>query len=221
MLDFHKHVNVDGEVLILRRIPRSRVTDGNGKGNPFHWPEGVGSVVECTDWNPAPKCGHGLHGWPWGWGLGEGCEYDIIDDIWLVIGCKPEDVVGELDGGCKCKFHLGTIRLEGKFADAINAVKGGHADCVRKSAKESGDSSRQSQSGDSSRQDANGRDCCCAAAAKNCRVRVGYRGAFALAYWDDADGWRFLVGKVGENGIMAGVWYEVRAGKIEPCLEQK
>ena len=98
MLNFHAHTNDEGEVLILKRIPQSRETYGG-----FTWPIGVGSVVECPDWNADPVCGGGLHGWPWGWGLGEGSDYDIIGDVWLVLGAKPEDVVGELEGGASVR----------------------------------------------------------------------------------------------------------------------
>ena len=82
-----------------------------------------------------------------------------------------------------------------------------------------GDNSQQSQSGDNSKQDAIGKDCCCAAAGHNCSVRVGERGAFALAYWSDADGWRFITGKVGENGIEANTWYHVVNGVIAEKTE--
>ena len=151
-MKFHEHINSDGEVLILRRIPQDRTTDGNGKGKPFIWPSGVGAVVECPDWNPEPVCGDGLHGWPLGFGLGEGCDYDIIGDIWLVVGCKPEDVAGELEKGAKCKFRKGTIRLEGSFGAAMQFVQPAFDDCVAAMAKEdlSGHSSTAASSGHSS-----------------------------------------------------------------------
>ena len=130
IVQFHEFTNADGEVLILRRIPKNRITNGNGKGNDFIWPSGVGTVVECPDWSPVPTCGNGLHGWPWGYGLGDGCEYDIIGDVWLVIGCRPEDVVGNIEGGQKCKFRRGVIRLEGGFGDAMARVTPGRVACT-------------------------------------------------------------------------------------------
>ena len=211
--NFHNFTDENGEVLILRRIPKSRVTDGSGKGKSFTWPTGVGSVVECPDWNPEPKCGGGLHGWPCGFGLGEGCDYDIIDDIWLVIGAKPEDVVGELDGGAKCKFRRGTIRLEGSFGEAMAKVAPVFRACVD-ARSASGEYSKLTTSGQYSNLAASGENCCCATANADCRVKVGPRGAFALPYWTEVDGWRFLTGKVGENGIEANVWYRVENGKI-------
>ena len=54
-----------------------------------------------------------------------------------------------------------------------------------------------------------------AAAHEGCQVQVGPRGVFALAYWEsDEVGWRFVTGKVGENGIKANTWYEVIHGRI-------
>jgi hypothetical protein len=46
-------------------------------------------------------------------------------------------------------------------------------------------------------------------------VRVGERGAFAIAYWDETNGWRFFAGKVGENGIKADTWYEIKYGVLQ------
>lgn len=46
-------------------------------------------------------------------------------------------------------------------------------------------------------------------------MKAGERGAFAIAYWTDADGYRFLCAKVGENGIKADTWYRVIDGKLE------
>jgi len=334
VLNFHKWTNEDGEVLILRRIPQDRTTY-----NGFVWKSGVGTTVECPDWNDSPTCGNGLHGWVWGFGLGDGCDYDIIGDIWLVIGCKPEDVIA-ISNSAKCKFKQGIIRLEGSFQDAINTVKDGMKLCIQDSSKnkieiekendkqaqsgsysqqaqsgnysqqaqsgnhsqqaqsgddsqqaqsgddsqqaqsgnysqqaqsgnysrqaqsgnysqqaqsgddsqqaqsgddsqqaqsgddsqqaqsgnysrqaQSGNYSQQAQSGDDSRQESVGKDCCCAAAAKNCKIKVGERGAFALAYYTEEEGWRFLTGKVGENGIKPYVWYEIADGKIVEATE--
>lgn len=44
-------------VLVLRTVN----ADGTSY-NGFQWPLEVGAVAECPDWDPAPKCGNGLHG---------------------------------------------------------------------------------------------------------------------------------------------------------------
>ena len=232
-MKFHEHINSDGEVLILRRIPQDRTTDGNGKGKPFIWPSGVGAVVECPDWNPEPVCGDGLHGWPLGFGLGEGCDYDIIGDIWLVVGCKPEDVAGELEKGAKCKFRKGTIRLEGSFGAAMQFVQPAFDDCVAAMAKEdlsghsstaasSGHSSTAASSGEYSKAASSGEYCSAEALGENTvssisgtgSVRAGKRGAFSVAFYTEETGWDILVGKIGRDGIEADTWYVVRDGKL-------
>ena len=206
-MDFHKWTE-DGEVLILKRISRDRTTYNN-----FPWPEGVGAVVECPDWNSEACCGGGLHGWPWGFGLGEGSDYDIIGDIWLVLGAKPEDVVGELDGGAKCKCRRATIRLEGSFGDAMRKVQRGFDGCVTAMAKQAGDSSTAASSGDSCTSQADGKNTIAMIAGTG-RVCVGPGGAFALAYYDDNGSPHVLCGKDGEAGIEADTWYCIRDGKI-------
>jgi len=278
-MTFHEWTNEQGEVLILRRIPKSRITNGDGKGKDFVWPSGVGSVVECPNWRPDSQCGGGLHGWPLGFGLGEGCDYDIIEDIWLVIGATPEDVCGELEGNAKCKFRVGVIRFEGTFGAAMEFVRSGFAACVKAMSKEkNGDLGKSTVAGDDGKSTVAGNhgqstvvgdwgrstvagdwgkstvagnhgqstvagNCgrstvagdyatcealgvnCVAAIAGTGRVRVGERGAVAVAYYTDVDGWRFLTGKVGEKCIWdeatrqiveaeANVWYVVRDGKL-------
>ena len=258
---FHEWTNGNGEVLILRRIPPSRRTY-----NEFQWPTGVGTRVECPDWNPKPICGGGLHGWPLGFGLGESSAFSIVDDVWLVLGAKPEDVVGELDGGAKCKCREGIIRYEGDFAGAVSFVStefancvaamaggdgvrssangycarssaAGHyakssaaGDCARSSAN--GDDAKSSAAGDCATSSANGDGATSSAAGDyaiveavggdnlaavvglNGKVRVGERGAFAIAYQDRCGELRFLTGKAGENGIAANVWYHVVDGAL-------
>jgi len=339
---FHEWTNGNGEVLILRRIPPSRRTY-----NEFQWPTGVGTRVECPDWNPKPICGGGLHGWPLGFGLGESSAFSIVDDVWLVLGAKPEDVVGELDGRAKCKCREGIIRYEGDFAGAVSFVStefancvaamaggdgvrssangycarssaAGHyakssaagdcvtssaagdyatssaasdygtssaagycatsstagdcatsstagycatsstagycatssaaGDCARSSAaghyaksSAAGDCARSSANGDDAKSSAAG-DCATSSAngdgatssaagdyaiveavggdnlaavvGLNGKVRVGERGAFAIAYQDECGELRFLTGKAGENGIAANVWYHVVDGAL-------
>ncbi|MDD4888671.1 MAG: hypothetical protein PHU85_01980 [Phycisphaerae bacterium] len=312
-MNFHEFTNADGEVLIVRRIPQNRTTY-----NDFVWPSGIGAVVEVPDWNPSPVCGGGLHGWPWGFGIGDGCDFDIIEDIWLVVGAKPEDVIGEIDLGAKCKVRRCTIRMEGDFLSAMQFVQDGFASCVTAMAKEmelagynahgsvagynahgsvagnnahgsvagnnakgsvagynahgsvagnnargsvagdnaqgsvagnnargsvAGDNARGSVAGDyaqgsvagdyaqgsvagnNAKGSVAGYNANCEARGENTvaaiagtgRIRVGKRGAFAVAYYIESDGWRFLTGKVGEDGIEADVWYVVRDGKL--CRE--
>ena len=250
-MNFHEWTDENGEVLIVKRIGKDRKTYGG-----FEWPTGIGTAVECPDWNPKAKCGGGLHGWPWGFGLGEGSDYDIIGDIWLVLGAKPEDVVGELDDGAKCKARRVVIRMEASFGDVMRKVRSGFDACVKawcgknkssgysstaassgnsskaassgdfSTAASSGDSSKAASSGDFSKAassgnfstaEAIGLNTCAAMAGNSGKIRVGERGAFAIAYYDDSMGWNFCVGKVGIDGIEANTWYEVKDGKLAKC----
>ena len=140
--DAHKWTNADGNVLILRGVGEDR-TSRNG----FKWPA-VGETVTAEDWNDKPECGGGLHGWPWSFGVGEG--RDICDIAhWQVCAAKPEDVVGNLENGCTCKFRTGTLVYEGDMTGAFALVRAGLEDFVRECAKneESGNSSTSAQSG--------------------------------------------------------------------------
>ena len=321
-MNFHEHVNADGEVLILKRIPKNRITNGGGKAADLLWP-GVGGRVECDHWDQQPVCGGGLHGWPWGFGLGDGMEYDVAGDVWLVLGADPQDVVGNVGDGAKCKVRAATIRWEGTFTDAMHFVASGFRTCIElwasqhasgdyaqigssgnaakigssgyyakigssgyaaqigssgnaakigssgnsakigssgNSAKigssgdsakigssgdaaqigssghsaqigssgdyaqigssgdyakigSSGNSAKIGSSGDYAKIDAIGKDSIVAIAAHNGRVRVGERGTFAIAYWDNTTGWEFIVGKVGRD-ILSNTWYTVENGKL-------
>lgn len=99
------------------------------------------------------------------------------------------------------------IRFEGKFKDAWSIVASAQGDIIRNLAA----------SGYASKLAASGHDSVCAIAANNGRVKVGKCGAFAIAYWDEKSGWHFLVGKEGEQGIKAEVWYVVENGKLIEC----
>ena len=191
-MNFHAWTHDGDEVMILRRIPKHRMTYNN-----FLWPSGIGAVVECPDWKPNDKCGNGLHGWPWGFGLGDGCGYDIINDVWLVIGAAPEDVVGEIEGGAKCKFRRGTIRYEGKFQDAMLLLQGGFLACVETAASAGdwsaaasvGDWSKAASSGDWSKAASVGKDTVAAVAGTG-RVRAGENGAIAVCQREADDSYR-------------------------------
>jgi hypothetical protein len=140
----HQYTNAEGNVLILKRINKSRIGYGN-----FLYPTGIGSKIICSSWSPTPTCGEGIHGWPWGFGLGEGIDYDISNDIWLVLSDTPENIVGELDCGWKCKAKEPTIIFEGSFRDAISIVTIKWPEIVASmSLAASGDGSNLAASGD-------------------------------------------------------------------------
>ena len=235
----HNWTDGGDKVLILRRInsngtsSSSRLKNGESiAATPFRWPDGINVIVECDDWDSRQVCGGGLHGWPWGMGLGEGADYDIIDDRWIILAAAPEDVAGNLERGWKCKCRMAIKLYDGPFAGAWAMINGGRHRLIEAMSKgmsdsskaassgysskaaSSGDYSTAASSGDYSKADAKGKDTAAAVVGSSGRVRVGERGAFAIACWNESEGWRFLVGKVGENGIKADTWYAVENGTL-------
>jgi hypothetical protein len=82
-------------------------------------------------------------------------------------------------------------------------------------AASSGNSSTAASSGDSSTAEAKGEKTIAMVAGCNGRARAGIKGAFALAWYDEAnEQMRIAVGVVGEDGIEADTWYRVEAGKL-------
>jgi len=272
------HAWTDGgeKVLILRRINRDgtsnskRLKDGIPVEDvPFAWPDGTGCIVTADDWDPSCRCGGGLHGWPWGMGLGDGCDYSLIDDRWLVLEALPQDVIGGLREGWKCKCRQATKIYDGSFSGAWSLINGGRHRLIEAMSKvtpnnsstaaSSGNSSTAASSGNSSKaassgnystaassgysstaassgnyskaaslgdystaassgdyskaEAAGGHNCAAVVGAKG-KCKVGDKGAFALAFWDETEGWRFLCGKVGENGIKPDTWYKIENKSI-------
>ena len=69
----------------------------------FRWPLTKGVDVVCPDWDPAPVCGNGLHGWVAGEvGSVGGVQTEDTELRWLVFRAKAEDVVN-LEGKAKAK----------------------------------------------------------------------------------------------------------------------
>ncbi len=122
----HQWTHDGVEILILKCVEK----DGTSYGG-FQWPLTVGATVEAPDWNPAPACGQGLHGWPWGFSMGDGKDPDW-SGAWIVFGALPSDVV-DLDG--KVKARCGTIRFVGGWADATAFVLSGQMAWVHHAAQ--------------------------------------------------------------------------------------
>jgi hypothetical protein len=136
--DAHKWTDENGNVLILRGVG-----DNRKSYNGFAWPA-VGEIVTAPDWDITPVCGGGLHGWPWGFGVGEGKNLHEIT-LWQVCSVKPEDIVGNIESRCKCKFRTGTLLFEGEMSKAFALVASGFSAFVIACA--SGDGSTLAASG--------------------------------------------------------------------------
>jgi len=151
----HQWTDGGDKVLILRRCN----ADGTSR-NGFTYPKS--GMVEAPDFNDRTECGGGLHGWPWGWALGEGMDYDIIGDSWLVLAALPDDVIGEIPDdsggiGGKCKCRKAEVVFHGAFAAAWAMINGGRHRLIDAMSKDgspeiaSGNSSKAASSGDSSK----------------------------------------------------------------------
>jgi len=85
--------------LYLRTVNADYTSHGG-----FKWPREIGAVVEAPDWDPAPVCGGGLHGLPWGQG-----HLNLLssadDAVWLVVAA---DHAVRIDNA-KSKFPRCTI----------------------------------------------------------------------------------------------------------------
>ena len=219
----HQYTNAEGNVLILKRISKNRTGY-----NDFKYPEGIGTKITCPDWSPEAKCGGGIHGWPWGFGLGEGMDFDINDDIWIVLSDKPENVVGDLEKGWKCKAKDPAIIFEGSFKDAFGMVTKEWPNIISKMTQSSevnaddcnlaasgdncklaasGNWSNLAASGNESNLAASGIDSVCMIANINGKAKVGKNGMFVLTYIDKNNRYRSVIGYEGENGIKADTWY--------------
>jgi hypothetical protein len=97
--------------LVLRTCSADMASHGG-----FLWPQA--GPVECSDWDPKPQCGGGLHGLPWGVG-DAGLLSAAPAARWLVVEVPTDELV-EL--GDKCKFPRGTVIFCGEREGALRAL---------------------------------------------------------------------------------------------------
>ena len=182
------------KVLVLRTCPPDMVARGSHEGVTwaFQWPRS--GPVECPDWDPTPKCAHGLHGLLWGdgdWSLLQ--EKD--DSVWLVVEVDSADLV-KIDSS-KVKFRRGIVAFAGAKGAAIVHVMASEASMVhaRREAEawqeKSGDSSKAASSGHSS-----------TAASSGHSSTAASSGDYSTA------------ASSGDSGITIGRWYRMVNGKL-------
>ena len=203
----HQWTNGGTEVLIVKLVGQDGKTY-----NGFEWPLTVGATVEAPDWNTTPKCGGGLHGWPWGFSIGDGVEPNW-SATWLVFGALPTDVI---DLGGKVKAKCGTVRFVGSWNKATEFVLSGQMAWVAHAS-----SGAASATGESGAASATG-DCSLAAVTgTDGRVRGGPYSAIALAWWNDSVKRAEMrcaeigVGDGFDGKLKANVWYRLsRTGQF-------
>ena len=174
----HQWTHTGSEVLILK------CSDSEGKTRDgFQWPLEIGAPVTPHEWRAENKCGYGLHGWPWGFGLGDGKEPDWLGK-WIVFGALPTDIVGNLENERKCKAKCGTIRFVGNWHDAMKFILPGQMALVGFIAAQSED---HHATGYSSASSATGDKSASVVTGLEGRARAGKWGCIALAWWNTSD----------------------------------
>ena len=195
------------EVLLLKCVN----ADGTSYGG-FKYPLEIGAEVTAPDWDPASRCGGGLHGWAWGIGIGGG-KAPIWEGIWLVLGCAPKDVVHVTIDGDKEKTRKATIRCVTKPGDwqkATNFILAGQMAWIVHNAEGSAASS-----GDRSSAASSGACSPAVCAGLRSRAKAGEWGCVALAWWNDAaQRAEMRCREVGcgdgtDGKLKAGVWYRL------------
>ena len=85
---------------VMKHVLRTCDADMSAYGG-FVWPKS--GYVECSDWNPEPVCGGGLHGLLGGQGDGALLNWGPYA-VWLVV-----EVDEYVDLGGKVKFPSGNV----------------------------------------------------------------------------------------------------------------
>jgi hypothetical protein len=194
----HEWVNKDGEVLVLRFSNQ----DGTSYGG-FQHPMKIGEAVTMIGIWPHNKCGGGIHGWPLGLGIGEGKDADWTA-LWQVYGVKPKDIIGEIEGGQKCKFRTGILRYMGPWYAASEYVLAEQIRWVQHNA--SGSASATGASGSASATGASG-----SASATGASGSASATGASGSA---SATGWSGSASATGGSSVacVTGINGRAKAG---------
>ena len=200
----HQWVNEDGEVLVVRFANRYGKSHGG-----FQHPMSVGDSVTAPDWDAEPVCGGGIHGWPLGLSMGDGKEPDWTA-LWQVYGVQPTDIVGNIEGGGKCKFRAGTLRYLGDWQGATNFALSAQIKWVHQAS-----SGAASSTGDSGAAIATG---------LSSRARGGKFGCIALAWWNSEQKRPemrcALTGSDQPSSLKENVWYRLNeAGEFVEVQE--
>jgi len=203
------------------RIVRMCDTDGTSSRG-FVYPLTVGATVETPEWDPAPECGGGLHGWPWGLHLGDGAPLDDPSSVFLVLGAAVGDVVS-ISG--KVKIRAGVVRHVGTMRSALAFVAAGRAAWIAHSATTgyaahsattgdaahsatTGDAAHSATTGDAAYSATTGRGAIAVSLSRYGRAKAGPSGAMVLVDYSGARPTP-VVALPGEGGIKPDVWYEL------------
>ena len=195
--------------------------DGEAHGG-FVWPLEVGAVVHAPDWDPAPRCGGGLHINPWGMG-----DWSLLSDAddasWLIVRYDPALAVsldgGEAGGKVKAPWAVIDQASRGPrgMCGVMQRVAALRANRVQALIAQSTETA--STGGNSAHAQTTGHASIAAALGESGQARASVGGAIVLAeYVWDATARRYdivavFAARVGEHGIEPDVWYRLEGGK--------
>jgi len=190
---------------LVTRYVRADMTAHNG----FTWPSS--GPVSCPDWDPAPKCGNGLHGWLHG--RGDAKAWDHCDgDLMLVVEVDAASIV-DLNG--KVKFPAGAVVYCGDAAgmSAVMAAAGYTSGLINGTAIAGyGGTATAGIRGTATAGDygtAIAGDYGTAIAGIGGTAIAGVRGIVCIRWFDhNADRYRLTIGYVGEDGIEPNTPYK-------------
>jgi hypothetical protein len=161
--------------------------------NDFQWPES--GPVEVPDWDSAPHCGNGLHGYLWGEG-DAGLANWSSDAKWLVVEVEKSTIV---DLGGKVKFPRGKVVCCGTRLEATTYLheNGGRGYRIIGGTATAGD-----------RGTATAGDRGTATAGDGGTATAGYAGTIIIKRWNGMR-YKFAVGYIGEDGLLPNVAYKL------------
>ena len=110
---------MDNTVLVLKTVNANMTS---AYDSSFVYPRQ--GMVSCPDWDPAPACGHGLHGFIRGTGNGGLASWQS-DSVWLIIRVNVDDIVDLED---KVKFRCGEVIYAGDQKTATDMLKAAYPD---------------------------------------------------------------------------------------------
>ena len=191
----------------------------------FRWPES--GLVECPDWDPAPTCGHGLHGLLMGAGDGSLLDWSPAAK-WLVVEVDAAVVV-EIAGGGKVKVPGGIVVYCGERGGAVDYLLAKGADagrCQAAPSSSTGDWATSSSTGYGATSSSTGYGATSSSTGSRAtssstgerglalgadKVAAGALGTIIARWWDGkASRYRYTIGYVGE-GIEPFFWYSLDA----------
>ena len=196
--------------LILRTCDANMQSRGG-----FQWPRS--GPVAAPDWNPAPECGNGLHGFLRGEGDGDLANWSS-DAVWLVA-----EVETFVDLGGKVKFPAAEVFFAGSRLEATAIIRARYPDAVVIGANVAVEDRRVAVVGDRGTATAGDRgtatagycgtatagDRGTATAGSDGTATAGEDGMLQIYYYDRSDRRRLAVAYVGEDNIRPNVKYRL------------